>query len=206
MPEFKKNTDFQLKPKMGRGHKGPNYAYKPKWVGALISGISSVANTFIQAKAGQAQKQAEQQAINDEAAAAPAAAPVKKHAQDGWRPMMMKPNSRAARAAKAQIKAIDAETEGKGKKARRLQKKADRLSTIGATLKPKNIDRRLSRAARKYTKKTGEAPYTALIGNNAAGKKYRKLYKKSAKKYNQGPSGGRKDTWTGTGKATSKLK
>ena len=205
MPKFKLNTDFQLKPKMGRGHKGPNYEYKPKWVGALISGISAVANTFIKAKAGQAQQQAEQQSVNDEAAAAPAAAPGKEHPQDGWRPMMMKPNSRAARAAKAQIKAIDAEKEGKRKKARRLQDKANRLSTIGA-LKPKNIYRRLSRAARRYTKKTGEAPYTALIGNNAAGKKYRKLYKKSAKKYNQGPSGGRKDTWTGTGKATSKLK
>jgi hypothetical protein len=128
-PILRPKTNFQLKPKMGRGHKGPNYEYKPKWVGALISGISSVANTFIQAKAGQAHKQAEQQAVNDEAAS-PVAAPVKKHAQDGWRPMMTKPNSRAARAAKAQIKAIDAEKEGKRKKAKRLLNKANRLSSI----------------------------------------------------------------------------
>ena len=66
MPKFKLNTDFQLKPKMGRGHKGPNYEYKPKWVGALISGISAVANTFIKAKAGQAQQQAEQQKLQFE--------------------------------------------------------------------------------------------------------------------------------------------
>tara|TARA_Y100001963_G_C6485536_1_gene310964 strand:+ start:25 stop:423 length:399 start_codon:yes stop_codon:yes gene_type:complete len=128
MPKFKLNTDFQLKPKMGRGHKGPNYEYKPKWIGALISGISSVANTFIKAKAGQAHQDAQQAA--QQAEPSTTAAPVKEHPQDGWRPMMVKPNSRAARAAKAQIKAIDAETEGKRKKAKRLQNKANRLSGI----------------------------------------------------------------------------